>query len=201
MRLSAGGTRPRFQRPPGRRDRRRLRRRRARGRERRQPFDEPPAGPVPAAAGGRARLSGAARHAGAAGRPGCSILACCTNFPAAARSRPGPCPSGQPCTRRACRLLLNCNNVDTLLHFAESGLGIAALPDFAVRAALSYGPLAAGAGRAPPARRRLPHPVAQQPPPDAETARLHRFPGHARVSRTLMFPDDAALVVSTRQLI
>ena len=37
--------------------------------------------------------------------------------------------------------LLNCNNVETLLHFAESGLGIAALPDFAVRAALAAGRL------------------------------------------------------------
>ncbi|MEG1053222.1 MAG: LysR substrate-binding domain-containing protein, partial [Janthinobacterium sp.] len=37
--------------------------------------------------------------------------------------------------------LLHCNHVDTLLHFAESGLGIAALPDFAVRAALASGRL------------------------------------------------------------
>ena len=36
---------------------------------------------------------------------------------------------------------LSCNSVDTLLHFAESGLGIAALPDFAARAAREAGRL------------------------------------------------------------
>ena len=36
---------------------------------------------------------------------------------------------------------LCCNSVDTLLHFAESGLGIAALPDFAARAACAAGRL------------------------------------------------------------
>ena len=36
---------------------------------------------------------------------------------------------------------LSCNSVDTLLHFAESGLGIAALPDFAARAACETGRL------------------------------------------------------------
>ena len=36
---------------------------------------------------------------------------------------------------------LSCNSVDTLLHFAERGLGIAALPDFAARAAREAGRL------------------------------------------------------------
>ncbi|WP_258002878.1 LysR substrate-binding domain-containing protein [Janthinobacterium sp. AD80] len=48
--------------------------------------------------------------------------------------RPQQRAAGQPLGLPS---MLNCNNVDTLLHFAGSGLGIAALPDFAVRAALA----------------------------------------------------------------
>ena len=62
-------------------------------------------------------------------------------FPSSGKVEAWPLPEWPTLQAAALPALLNCNNVDTLLHFAESGLGIAALPDFAVRAALAAGRL------------------------------------------------------------
>jgi DNA-binding transcriptional LysR family regulator len=62
-------------------------------------------------------------------------------FPSSGKVEAWPLPEWPTLQAAGLPALLNCNNVDTLLHFAESGLGIAALPDFAVRAALAAGRL------------------------------------------------------------
>ena len=62
-------------------------------------------------------------------------------FPSSGKVEAWPLPEWQALHAAGLPALLHCNNVDTLLHFAESGLGIAALPDFAVRAALAAGRL------------------------------------------------------------
>lgn len=62
-------------------------------------------------------------------------------FPSSGKVETWPLPEWQALHAAGLPTVLNCNNVDTLLHFAESGLGIAALPDFAVRTALAAGRL------------------------------------------------------------
>jgi DNA-binding transcriptional LysR family regulator len=62
-------------------------------------------------------------------------------FPSSGKVEAWPLPEWNTLHAAGLPTVLNCNNVDTLLHFAESGLGIAALPDFAVRAALAAGRL------------------------------------------------------------
>ena len=62
-------------------------------------------------------------------------------FPSSGKIEAWPLPEWPALHAAGLPALLNCNNVETLLHFAESGLGIAALPDFAVRAALDAGRL------------------------------------------------------------
>ena len=62
-------------------------------------------------------------------------------FPSSGKIEAWPLPEWPALHAAGLPALLNCNNVETLLHFAESGLGIAALPDFAVRAALAAGRL------------------------------------------------------------
>ncbi|MGK5076430.1 LysR family transcriptional regulator [Janthinobacterium sp. ZB1P44] len=62
-------------------------------------------------------------------------------FPSSGKVEAWPLPEWPALHAAGLPTVLNCNNVDTLLHFAESGLGIAALPDFAVRAALTAGRL------------------------------------------------------------
>ncbi|MBW3500629.1 LysR family transcriptional regulator [Janthinobacterium sp. NKUCC08_JDC] len=62
-------------------------------------------------------------------------------FPSSGKVEAWPLPEWPALHAAGLPALLHCNNVDTLLHFAESGLGIAALPDFAVRAALAAGRL------------------------------------------------------------
>ena len=62
-------------------------------------------------------------------------------FPSSGKVEAWPLPEWPGLHTAGLPALLNCNNVETLLHFAESGLGIAALPDFAVRAALAAGRL------------------------------------------------------------
>ena len=62
-------------------------------------------------------------------------------FPSSGKVEAWPLPEWQALHAAGLPALLNCNNVETLLHFAESGLGITALPDFAVRAALDAGRL------------------------------------------------------------
>ncbi|MCC7600797.1 LysR family transcriptional regulator [Janthinobacterium sp. FW305-129] len=62
-------------------------------------------------------------------------------FPSSGKVEAWPLPEWPALHAAGLPTVLNCNNVDTLLHFAESGLGIAALPDFAVRAALAAGRL------------------------------------------------------------
>lgn len=62
-------------------------------------------------------------------------------FPSSGKIEAWPLPEWPVLHAAGLPTVLNCNNVDTLLHFAESGLGIAALPDFAVRAALTAGRL------------------------------------------------------------
>ena len=62
-------------------------------------------------------------------------------FPSSGKVEAWPLPDWPALQAAGLPALLNCNNVETLLHFAENGLGIAALPDFAVRAALAAGRL------------------------------------------------------------
>lgn len=62
-------------------------------------------------------------------------------FPSSGKVEAWPLPDWPALQAGGLPAVLNCNNVDTLLHFAENGLGIAALPDFAVRAALAAGRL------------------------------------------------------------
>ena len=62
-------------------------------------------------------------------------------FPSSGKVEAWPLPEWPALHAAGLPALLNCHNVETLLHFAESGLGIAALPDFAVRAALAAGRL------------------------------------------------------------
>ena len=62
-------------------------------------------------------------------------------FPSSGKVEAWPLPEWPALHAAGLPSLLHCNHVDTLLHFAESGLGIAALPDFAVRAALAAGRL------------------------------------------------------------
>ncbi|MEG2033841.1 MAG: LysR substrate-binding domain-containing protein, partial [Janthinobacterium sp.] len=62
-------------------------------------------------------------------------------FPSSGKVEAWPLPEWPALHAAGLPVVLNCNNVDTLLHFAESGLGIAALPDFAARAALDAGRL------------------------------------------------------------
>ena len=62
-------------------------------------------------------------------------------FPSSGKVEAWPLPEWPALHAAGLPALLNCNNVETLLHFAENGLGIAALPDFAVRAALDAGRL------------------------------------------------------------
>lgn len=62
-------------------------------------------------------------------------------FPSSGKIEAWPLPEWPALHAAGLPALLNCNNVETLLHFAENGLGIAALPDFAVRAALAAGRL------------------------------------------------------------
>ena len=62
-------------------------------------------------------------------------------FPSSGKIEAWPLPEWPALHVAGLPALLNCNSVETLLHFAESGLGIAALPDFAVRAALDAGRL------------------------------------------------------------
>lgn len=62
-------------------------------------------------------------------------------FPSSGKVEAWPLPEWPALHAAGLPTVLNCNNVETLLHFAENGLGIAALPDFAVRAALAAGRL------------------------------------------------------------
>ncbi|MGK5032857.1 LysR family transcriptional regulator [Janthinobacterium sp. MDT1-19] len=62
-------------------------------------------------------------------------------FPSSGKVEAWPLPEWPALHAAGLSALLNCNNVETLLHFAESGLGIAALPDFTVRASLAAGRL------------------------------------------------------------
>lgn len=62
-------------------------------------------------------------------------------FPSSGKIESWPLPEWSGLLATGLPTVLSCNNVETLLHFAESGLGLAALPDFAVRAACESGRL------------------------------------------------------------
>ncbi|MBB5608126.1 MULTISPECIES: LysR family transcriptional regulator [unclassified Janthinobacterium] len=62
-------------------------------------------------------------------------------FPSSGKIEAWPLPAWSGLLAAGLPTVLSCNNVDTLLHFAESGLGLAALPDFAVRTAREAGRL------------------------------------------------------------
>ena len=62
-------------------------------------------------------------------------------FPSSGKIEAWPLPQWTGLLATGLCAKLTSNSVDTLLHFAENGLGIAALPDFAVRDALGAGRL------------------------------------------------------------
>lgn len=62
-------------------------------------------------------------------------------YPSSGKIEPWPLADWPALLAAGLPTTLCCNSVDTLLHFAESGLGIAALPDFAARAACVAGRL------------------------------------------------------------
>ncbi|SFM34652.1 LysR family transcriptional regulator [Rugamonas rubra] len=62
-------------------------------------------------------------------------------FPSTGKVEPWPVAGWEQLHGAGLPTVLGCNTIDTLIHFAEQGLGIASLPDFAVRAALAEGRL------------------------------------------------------------
>ena len=62
-------------------------------------------------------------------------------FPSTGKCEPWPLPDWDKLCAAGLPAAVSCNSVDTLLHFARAGLGIACLPDFAVRQALAAGTL------------------------------------------------------------
>ncbi|MDC8758118.1 LysR family transcriptional regulator [Janthinobacterium fluminis] len=62
-------------------------------------------------------------------------------FPSTGKSEPWPLADWDKLYAAGLPTAISCNTVDALMHFAIAGLGIACLPDFAVRQALAAGTL------------------------------------------------------------
>lgn len=62
-------------------------------------------------------------------------------YPSTGKVEAWPVPGWEKTCVTGLTAAVTCNTIDALVHFAEQGLGIASLPDFAVRSALAQGRL------------------------------------------------------------
>lgn len=62
-------------------------------------------------------------------------------YPSSGKVEPWPVAGWESLCGAGLSAAVTCNTIDALIHFAEQGLGIACLPDFAVRSALAQGRL------------------------------------------------------------